>query len=82
MENNITILDKIKAKKKIINDYIHNKFNKIKEFVSNNDVEVTTCISAFFIIYPSFLINKIFGLYIIGLLFGALAVFIAKYPKK
>jgi hypothetical protein len=57
-------------------------YNRIKQFISNNDVEMTAFISAFFIVYASFLLNKILAFYILGIIFGGLAVFLLKYPKK
>lgn len=57
-------------------------FNKIKQIVSSNDVEISAFIGAFFIIYASFSLNKILGLYITGLIFTVLAIFLLKYPKE
>lgn len=57
-------------------------YNKIKETMGKNDVEITAFISAFFIIYASFLVNKILGFYVLGVIFGGLAIFLLKYPKK
>ncbi|NRT90188.1 hypothetical protein OD350_24880 [Clostridium beijerinckii] len=57
-------------------------FNKIKEFICSNDVELAGLISAFFIVYASFLINKILAFYVLGFIFGGLAIFLLKYPKK
>ncbi len=56
--------------------------NKIKEFICSNDVELTGLISAFFIVYASFLVSKILGLYVVGLIFFGLTIFLLKYPKE
>ncbi|NRT32641.1 hypothetical protein BJV38_004774 [Clostridium beijerinckii] len=63
-------------------DRIRKSYNRIKQFISNNDVEMTAFISAFFIVYASFLINKILAFYILGVIFGGIAIFLLKYPKK
>lgn len=55
---------------------------KIKQFVSNNDVEISMFLGAFFIVSASFLLNIIIGLYVTGLIFLVLAMFLIKYPKK
>ena len=57
-------------------------YNRIRQFISNNDVEITAFISAFFIVYASFLINKILALYVLGIIFGGLSIFLLKNPKK
>lgn len=57
-------------------------FKKIKEIIGNNDVEITMFIGAFFIIYASFSLNRILGLYITGGIFTMLSIFLLKYPKK
>jgi len=56
-------------------------FNNIKQFISNNDAEITACISAFFIVYASFLLNIILGCYMIGCLFALVTMFLLKYPR-
>ena len=56
-------------------------YKYIKLFVSANDAEITAIISAFFIVYPSFLINKELGYYVLGLVFALLTVFLLKYPR-
>ncbi|NRT88536.1 hypothetical protein [Clostridium beijerinckii] len=63
-------------------DRIRKSYNRIKQFISNNDVEITAFISVFFVVYASFLINKILAFYILGVIFGGLAIFLLKYPKK
>lgn len=63
-------------------DKIKSIFKKIKEIVGNNDVEITMFIGAFFIIYASFSLNRILGLYITGGIFTMLSIFLLKYPKK
>lgn len=75
MERIKTIFNNLKVK-------TNNKIKNIKQFISNNDVEITAFISAFFIIYASFLLNKILGLYVIGAISGGLAIFLLKYPKE
>lgn len=57
-------------------------FIKIKEIIGNNDVEITMFIGAFFIVYASFLLNTILGLYITGFIFLGVSIFLLKYPKK
>lgn len=63
-------------------DKIKSIFNKIKQIIGNNDVEITMFIGAFFIIYASFSLNRILGLYVMGGIFTMLSIFLLKYPKK
>jgi len=69
-------------KKKSIFNKIITSIIKIKQFVSNNDVEISMFLGAFFIVCASFLINIIMGLYVTGFIFVVLAIFLLKYPKK
>ena len=55
---------------------------KIKQFISNNDVEMCIFLGCFFILYGTFLINYIAFLYVLGILLFALGIFLLKFPNK
>ncbi|AGY77980.1 hypothetical protein [Clostridium autoethanogenum] len=78
----IAIINRIKAKKATINNYIHNKFNKIKQFISQNIEDILIFLGLFFILYATFLINYIAFLYILGFILLGIGVFLIKFPKK
>ena len=65
-----------------INKKINSFKTKIKQFISNNDVELSIFGGYFFILYATFLINYIAFLYVLGLMLFSLGVFLLKYPNK
>lgn len=65
-----------------INKKITKLKTKIKQFISNNDVELCIFGGCFFILYATFLINYIAFLYILGAILFSLGVFLLKFPNK
>ncbi|RMD02750.1 hypothetical protein D9O40_05450 [Clostridium autoethanogenum] len=61
---------------------MHNKFNKIKQFISQNIEDILIFLGLFFILYATFLINYIAFLYILGFILLGIGVFLIKFPKK
>lgn len=61
-------------------DKIKKIFNKIIQFVSENDVEISIFGGCFFILYATFLINYIIFLYVLGIMLFVLGVFLLKFP--
>jgi hypothetical protein len=54
---------------------------KIKAFIIENSPEIVLISGLFFIIYASFIVNYLFGLYTTGILLCLLGIFLAKFPK-
>ncbi len=65
-----------------INKKISSFKAKIKQFISNNDVELSIFGGCFFILYGTFLMNYIAFLYALGLMLFSLGVFLLKFPSK
>lgn len=73
---------KFKAKIQQIKSKIDEKFNEIKQFIVQNNVELLIFLGLFFIILASFLLNRIAGFYILGISFIGFAVFLLKFPSN
>lgn len=58
------------------------KFNKIKQLITQNVVEIFMFIGLFFILYATFVINFIAFLYVLGTGFIILSVFLLKFPSR
>ncbi|MCB2300647.1 hypothetical protein [Clostridium tagluense] len=80
------ILNKIKNRVKAIyanlKMKIHDNNIKIKNFIKNNDVEILMFIGVSFISIATFSINIIAGLYIVGIAFILLSLFLLKHPLE
>ena len=70
-------IKKLDLKRKIVNIT-----TKIKQSITNNDVELCIFGGCFFILYATFLINYIVFLYILGAMLFSLGVFLLKFPNK
>jgi hypothetical protein len=75
-------MDKIKPKFKKIKDKTSKKFNRIKEIIVQNNVEILMFLGLFFITLASFILNLILALYVLGGILLALGVFLLRFPSK
>lgn len=63
-------------------DKMHGFSRKIKEFIGENDVELTMITGLFFISFATYKVNFIAFLYLIGLIFVAFSMYLLKFPSR
>lgn len=61
---------------------IHGLSAKIKQFICENDVELTMITGLFFISFATYKLNFIAFLYVLGFIFVVLSIFLLKFPQR